>query len=74
MSEKEVKKYSMAEVREKAEAKLAWVVINDSVYDVAGFLNDVRLSSVHTLAVRVSFICYILIVFFYSILVAKKFC
>jgi cytochrome b involved in lipid metabolism len=41
MSEKEVKKYSMAEVREQADAKNPWMVINDSIYDVKEFLNDV---------------------------------
>ncbi|VVC43325.1 Hypothetical protein CINCED_3A008168 [Cinara cedri] len=40
MSEQEVKKYSMAEVREKADAKEPWIVINDSVYNVKEFLND----------------------------------
>jgi len=40
MSEKQVKKYSLAEVQEKAAAKQPWIVINDSVYDVAEFLND----------------------------------
>lgn len=45
MSEKEVKKYSLAEVQEKAAAKQPWIVINDCVYDVAEFLNDVRPSS-----------------------------
>ncbi|XP_025415515.1 cytochrome b5 isoform X2 [Sipha flava] len=40
MSEKEVKKYSMAEVREQADAKNPWMVINDSIYDVKEFLND----------------------------------
>jgi len=40
MSEKVVKKYSLAEVQEKAAAKQPWIVINDSVYDVAEFLND----------------------------------
>lgn len=41
MSEKEVKKYSLAQVRENANAKTPWIVINDSVYDVTEFLNDV---------------------------------
>lgn len=43
MTEKEVKKYSLAEVRENASAKNPWIIINDSVYDVTEFLNDVRL-------------------------------
>jgi len=41
MSEKEVKKYSLAEVKEKANVKKPWIVINDNVYDVTEFLNDV---------------------------------
>lgn len=40
MSEKQVKKYSLADVREKADAKKPWIVINDNVYDVTEFLND----------------------------------
>lgn len=41
MTEQEVKKYSMAEVRQHTDAKSPWLVINDSVYDVAEFLADV---------------------------------
>lgn len=42
MSEKEVKKYSMAQVVENANATNPWIVINDCIYDVTEFLNDVR--------------------------------
>lgn len=41
MSEKEVKKYSFAEFKEIANAKNPWIVINDCIYDVKEFLNDV---------------------------------
>lgn len=44
MSEKVVKKYTLAQVRENADTKKPWIVINDSVYDVTEFLNDVRSS------------------------------
>jgi len=54
MSEKQVKKYSLAEVREKADAKKSWIVINDNVYDVTEFLNDVRLVQ---LLIYVNFTC-----------------
>ncbi|XP_025192543.1 cytochrome b5 isoform X2 [Melanaphis sacchari] len=40
MSEKEVKKYSLAEVAANANATNPWIVINDCVYDVTEFLND----------------------------------
>ncbi|XP_022163296.1 cytochrome b5-like [Myzus persicae] len=40
MAEKEVKKYSMAEVVANANATNPWIVINDSIYDVTEFLND----------------------------------
>lgn len=42
MTEKEVKKFSLAEVRENTDPKKPWIIINDSVYDVTEFLNDVR--------------------------------
>lgn len=45
MSEKEVKKYTMAEVKEKASTNSPWIVINDCIYDVTDFLNDVRWNS-----------------------------
>lgn len=41
MSEKEVKKYSLAEVKANASAKKPWIIINDCIYDVTEFLNDV---------------------------------
>lgn len=47
MSEKEVKLYTMAEVRENANSKKPWIVIDDCIYDVTEFLNDVRSSCDH---------------------------
>lgn len=45
MSEKEeVKTYSMAQVRENANTTKPWIVIDDCIYDVTEFLNDVRAS------------------------------
>jgi len=40
MSEKEVKKYTLAQVRENTDPKRPWIIINDCVYDVTEFLND----------------------------------
>ncbi|XP_050525751.1 cytochrome b5 isoform X2 [Daktulosphaira vitifoliae] len=40
MAETEVKKYSMDEVRQHVDAKNPWIVIHDSIYDVAEFLAD----------------------------------
>uniref|UniRef100_A0A2S2NIQ7 Cytochrome b5 n=1 Tax=Schizaphis graminum TaxID=13262 RepID=A0A2S2NIQ7_SCHGA len=40
MTEKEVKKYSLAEVAANANATNPWIVINDCIYDVTEFLND----------------------------------
>jgi len=42
MTEKEVKKYSLAEVAANANATNPWIVIDDCIYDVTEFLNDVR--------------------------------
>lgn len=42
MTEKEVTLYTLAQVRENANSKKPWIVIEDSVYDVTEFLNDVR--------------------------------
>lgn len=41
MTETEVKKFSMEEVRKHVESKDPWIVINDSVYNVTEFLADV---------------------------------
>lgn len=51
MSEQEVKKYSLVEVQEKANAKEPWIVISDSVYDVKEFLNDVRLPATAVISI-----------------------
>ncbi|KAF0764500.1 cytochrome b5-like isoform X2 [Aphis craccivora] len=40
MTEKEVKKYSLAEVAANANATNPWIVIDDCIYDVTEFLND----------------------------------